>query len=74
MDQINEALEKFVKMYHEQTKLRAEAYANFRCMPSPIGCGGPVESFRDTLSQREYYISGLCQKCQDQIFKESSTS
>lgn len=24
--------------------------------------------FRDDLSRREYYISGLCQKCQDETF------
>ncbi len=25
--------------------------------------------FRDEISRREYKISGLCQKCQDAIFK-----
>jgi len=25
-------------------------------------------SFRDDLSRKEYEISGLCQKCQDNIF------
>lgn len=24
--------------------------------------------FRDDLSRKEYYISGLCQKCQDETF------
>jgi hypothetical protein len=38
------------------------------CVPKPIGCGGPATQFRDELSQREYTISGLCQKCQDVIF------
>ena len=28
-------------------------------------CNEPTEQFRDELSLREYYISGLCQKCQD---------
>ena len=26
------------------------------------------EDFRDNLSRKEYSISGLCQKCQDEIF------
>jgi hypothetical protein len=39
-----------------------------KCCPPPIGCGGPATSFKDNLSQREYSISGLCQKCQDKFF------
>jgi hypothetical protein len=31
-------------------------------------CVKPVTRFRDALSQREWQISGICQKCQDQIF------
>lgn len=36
-------------------------------------CREPVDpndpnSFRDELSKREYKISGLCQKCQDDFF------
>ncbi len=27
-------------------------------------------SFKDALSEKEFQISGLCQKCQDEIFKE----
>lgn len=26
------------------------------------------DSFRDSLSEREFEISGLCQDCQDQMF------
>jgi len=34
------------------------------------GCGSDVldTSFRDELSFKEFTISGLCQKCQDDIF------
>ena len=34
------------------------------------GCEGDVldTSFRDPLSFKEFTISGLCQKCQDEIF------
>lgn len=31
-------------------------------------CSTPVTGFRDELSENEYYISGLCQLCQDEIF------
>jgi hypothetical protein len=29
-----------------------------------------IESFRNTLSLKEFRISGMCQKCQDGIFGE----
>lgn len=34
-------------------------------------CGKKIkqEDFRDSISMKEYTISGLCQKCQDNIFK-----
>jgi hypothetical protein len=28
------------------------------------------EDFRDNLSLKEYFISGMCQKCQDEIFQD----
>jgi hypothetical protein len=31
-------------------------------------CGEEVTGFRDELSEREYHISGLCQRCQDETF------
>lgn len=33
-------------------------------------CGAMIEhvKFRDALSIKEYYISGLCQECQDSVF------
>jgi len=36
-----------------------------RCMM----CGGLAESFRDQLSAKEYRISGMCQECQDMVWK-----
>lgn len=33
-------------------------------------CKKPIGKFRDELSHREYGISGLCQACQDETFKE----
>jgi len=29
-----------------------------------------LEDFKDDLSKREFEISGMCQKCQDDIFKD----
>lgn len=45
---------------------RREAIQGHTCMI----CKGKVEGFKDELSQKEYLISGLCQECQDKIFKE----
>lgn len=33
-------------------------------------CHKPVGDFKDEVSRREYRISGLCQKCQDDFFEE----
>lgn len=35
-----------------------------------VFCSEPVteSSFRDERSRKEYTISGLCQKCQDEVF------
>lgn len=38
------------------------------CIPKPIGCGEPAVGFRDEQSKAEYQNSGLCQKCQDELF------
>lgn len=33
-----------------------------------VSCGKRVVSFRDAISAKEYFISGLCQECQDRVF------
>lgn len=40
------------------------------------GCGKAVSmsDFNDMLSMREYTISGFCQKCQDEIFRDEELS
>jgi hypothetical protein len=43
---------------------RTEAIENDVC----VDCGNPAKDFRDKISEREYTISGLCQKCQDRVF------
>ncbi len=35
-----------------------------------VTCGGEAKTFKDVLSQKEFGISGLCQKCQDATFRE----
>lgn len=32
------------------------------------GCDTSNMKFKDALSEKEYKISGLCQKCQDKMF------
>ena len=34
-----------------------------------VQCGEDVGVFDDELSEREYNITGLCQKCQDDIYR-----
>jgi len=33
-----------------------------------IKCKAQVTSFKDKLSEKEYFLSGFCQKCQDEYF------
>ena len=35
-----------------------------------VSCGEPAVEFRDDKSAVEWRITGLCQKCQDEVFKE----
>lgn len=39
-----------------------------RAGQSCVSCGGPAVEFRDELSRKEWTISFLCQKCQDDIW------
>jgi len=36
-----------------------------------ITCSGKVEGFNSELSQKEFMISGMCQKCQDGVLGTS---
>jgi len=36
-------------------------------------CYELIEGFDDVVSQKEFLISGMCQKCQDDIFDEEHT-
>jgi hypothetical protein len=46
---------------------RTSAIKSNLCVPSPFGCGKPIGEFTDSLSIKEYTISGLCQTCQDRM-------
>ncbi len=35
-----------------------------------VFCGVNADHFDDEISAREYEISGLCQSCQNKVFKE----
>lgn len=49
---------------------RSESLKQNKCLNPPMGCGKPITGFRDTISAKEYSISGFCQECQDKLFKE----
>ncbi len=42
-----------------------EALKNKFC----VACGQQAITFKDELSRTEYGISGMCQKCQDEVFE-----
>lgn len=50
---------------------RRESIAQDKCVPPPIGCGGPATEFEDDISRKEFTISGLCQQCQNVVFGSS---
>lgn len=43
---------------------------NFICPTCNAVIATDGTAFRDELSYKEYRISGMCQKCQDEIFGE----
>lgn len=62
------AMQKFVDGFAQSAfgRTNSEAIDTNTC----VSCGLPVGEFRDRISQKEYNISGLCQKCQDSVFGE----
>ena len=57
--------EKFPKF---DEKIDKKVLANIRKWLC-FACGHPAKHFRDWLSKEEYFISGRCQKCQDEVFE-----
>jgi len=60
------AFETFLERYAEEAygRSRTESIRKNIC----LGCGEAVGEFRDSLSKKEYAISGFCQVCQDKVF------
>jgi hypothetical protein len=61
MSEKTEAVKSMIEGLFPGTK---EHLANKRC---PL-CHEAIGEFRDSMSMREYEISGMCQDCQDKIF------
>jgi hypothetical protein len=66
----SEGIESFLKAFHGGVD-RRDTIRQGVCVAPPVGCGREnIEGeFRNDLSRKEYTISGLCQKCQDEVFK-----
>lgn len=60
--EVEVALEELSKKLWKRT--RRESIEGDICLT----CGATATEFRDELSQKEYTISGMCQKCQDEWF------
>ena len=58
---------KLAAFLEEQSK-RATAITGDNCIPPPLGCGMPIVEFDNDLERKEYTLSGLCPKCQRQVF------
>tara|TARA_R110000824_G_scaffold350598_2_gene537532 strand:+ start:1617 stop:1832 length:216 start_codon:yes stop_codon:yes gene_type:complete len=46
---------------------RSTAFSQKLC----VMCNGDASSFKNELSEKEYSLSGMCQKCQDGFFDQS---
>lgn len=44
---------------------RSVAFGNKTC----VLCSGEASTFKDAISEKEYSLSGMCQKCQDGFFE-----
>jgi hypothetical protein len=60
--ELEEWLNSFTKVHFG--RIRFEAADTQTC----VCCGGEANSFRDEVSRKEYSISRMCQKCQDEIW------
>ena len=61
-------MESFLDELSQQAfgRLRTESIKSDVCS----FCGGDAAEFKDALSEKEYAISGFCQKCQDETFDQ----
>lgn len=60
-------------MAHFQDSLTGAIFnrAATKCIKNNIcvSCGNPATTFQDKVSKDEFAISGLCQTCQNEVFK-----
>jgi len=56
----------------EKTLIKMTGIDRRKCITADIctWCGKPAKNFKDAISEKEYRISGFCQKCQDETFGE----
>ncbi len=47
------------------SRSRTESIVEGKC----VICGKEAKTFKDRLSEKEFAISGMCQKCQDGVFQ-----
>ena len=59
--EIEAMLEKFSTRF---AMPRSNAVRDNKC----VTCGGDATEFRDSVSEKEYQISKMCQACQDSVF------
>jgi uncharacterized CHY-type Zn-finger protein len=62
----NEKLEKIMTDLNPSGRAPTESIQHDICTM----CGKPALDFKDVLSRKEYTISGMCQKCQDDFFNQ----
>lgn len=60
--QVEAALERISMSLYGRSRL--DCIRNNTC----VMCGSAAKEFRDELSRKEFSISGMCQKCQDETF------
>ena len=51
-------------------KLFGRSYNLAKAANQCVQCGKTANKFTDSLSEREYQLTALCQKCQDLVFAE----
>ena len=57
-------MEKLIDAINPSSRKRVDSIKRDVC----TWCGKPATEFRDSLSRKEYTISGFCQDCQDKTF------
>lgn len=58
----------------EMNKLLENVFGRTTAMENGVCplCQKKITGFRDSLSEKEYTISGMCQECQDVTFNQDS--